>query len=71
MKIPTHTEFVDHIKKHLKKTGEKPSMFGRRVLGDSGAISRLYEGTDPRLSTVKRIADAIKKHEGDKDAPSS
>lgn len=59
MKVPTHKEFTDHIKDHLKQTGEKPSSFGRRVLGDSGAIPRLFEGTDPRLSTMQRILKAI------------
>lgn len=60
MEVPTHKEFINHIKDHLEETGEKPSSFGRRVLGDSGAIPRLFEGTDPRLSTVQRILRAIK-----------
>ena len=59
MKIPNQKEFTDHIKDHLKVTGEKPSSFGRRVLGDSGAIPRLFEGTDPRLSTMHKILKAI------------
>jgi predicted transcriptional regulator len=61
MKIPSQKEFTEHIKDHLKVTGEKPSSFGRRVLGDSGAIPRLFEGTDPRLSTMQRILKAIEK----------
>lgn len=60
MKIPTHEEFVEHVQTHLEKSGEKPSTFGRRVLGDSGAITRLFEGTDPRLSTMQKIDRAIK-----------
>lgn len=59
MKIPSHAEFIDYLKKHLAKTGEKPSAFGRRVLGDSGAIARLIDGTDPRLSTVQKIVRTI------------
>ena len=59
MEVPTQKQFTDHIKKHLDETGEKPSSFGRRVLGDSGAIPRLFEGTDPRLSTMHRILKAI------------
>ena len=47
------------LKDHLQETGEKPSSFGRRVLGDSGAIPRLFEGTDPRLSTMHKILKAI------------
>ena len=60
MKIPTHSEFIDYVKGHLEKTGEKPSSFGRRVLGDSGAITRLIEGTDPRLSTMQKVDKAVK-----------
>lgn len=59
MELPSHKQFTDHIKQHLKETGEKPSVFGRRVLGDSGAIFRLFDGTDPRLSTMQRILKAI------------
>ncbi len=59
MKIPTQKDFIEYIKKHLTSTGEKPSSFGRRVLNDSGAIPRLFEGTDPRLSTMNKIGDAI------------
>lgn len=61
MKVPSHKDFIDYIKKHLETTGEKPSSFGRRVLGDSGAIPRLFEGTDPRLSTMQRILKVIEK----------
>jgi predicted transcriptional regulator len=57
--VPSQKEFTDHIKDHLAVTGEKPSSFGRRVLGDSGAIPRLFEGTDPRLSTMHKILKAI------------
>jgi len=59
MKLPTQKQFVKYIKDYLEESGEKPSSFGRRVLGDSGAIPRLYEGTDPRLSTMHRILTAI------------
>jgi predicted transcriptional regulator len=60
MEIPTRKQFIKHIKDHLDETGEKPSSFGRRVLNDSGAIPRLYEGTDPRLSTMRKIVCGIK-----------
>ena len=64
MKIPTQKEFVNYIKDHLEETGEKPSSFGRRVLNDAGALSRLYGGTNPRLSTMNDIAAAIKEVTG-------
>lgn len=60
MEIPTHEGFVDYVLKYLERSGEKPSSFGRRVLGDSAAIIRLIEGTDPRLSKVQKIDRAIK-----------
>lgn len=58
MKIPTHQDFIKYVTDHLEKSGEKPSAFGRRVLGDSAAITRL-ETTDPRLSTMQKIVTAI------------
>lgn len=59
MKIPSHVEFINYIKDYLKISGETQSKFGYRVLGDSGAMTRLIEGTDPRLSTVKKVCEAI------------
>lgn len=64
MKLPTHREFVDYINRHLEETKQKPSAFGRRVLNDSGAVPRLIEGTDPRLSTMHTIVDAIEEDGG-------
>ena len=60
MKIPTNKQFAEHVKKSLIKSGIKPATFGRDVLNDSGAIHRLFKGTNPRLSTVIKIAKAIK-----------
>lgn len=62
MNVPTLKQFRAFISKYLEESGEKPSSFGRRVLNDSGAIPRLLDEenpTDPRLSTVNKIADAI------------
>ncbi len=67
MKIPSHNDFIEYVQQYLTKSGEKPSSFGRRVLGDSGAITRLIEGTDPRLSTMQKIVKAIQ--EKTKNAP--
>lgn len=65
MKLPTKIEFVNYVKDHLSKTGEKPSAFGRRVCNDSGVLSRLFNGTDPRLTTMITINDAIVKEAKD------
>ncbi len=59
MEIPSEHEFIEFILNHLKKTGEKPSQFGRRVLGDSAAVNRLIEGNDPRMSTARKIVHTI------------
>lgn len=59
--IPTHQEIIDDVNEHLEKTGERPSSFGRRVLGDSSAVARMADGTDPRLSTIQKIYEAINK----------
>lgn len=64
MEIPTHKEWTEYIKAHLVRSGEKPSAFGRRVLGDSSAVTSLIEGNDPRLSTMLKIERAIRVKEG-------
>ena len=59
MKIPTHVEMLKHIEEYLSKTGMKAHDFGKKYLNDSGAVSRLKKGADPRLSTVQKIYKAI------------
>jgi len=63
MEIPTNKEWVEYIKSHLTRTGEKQSSFARRVLGDSSALTRLAEGSDIRLSTMHKIERAIRAKE--------
>ncbi len=54
-------ELIAIINKHLKKTGETPSSFGRRVLGDQSFLWKLKNyGREPRDETVKKIVKAIK-----------
>lgn len=59
--LPTHEEFVKYVYNFLEESDIKPSMFGRKVLNDSGSIQRLKEGTDPRLSTLHKICEEIEK----------
>ena len=62
MNIPTIEEFKQYIRDHLARTGESPTSFGTRVMKDAGGMSRLLkeDGTDPRLSTMRKIDKAIK-----------
>lgn len=58
--LPSHEEFVKYVYDFLEQSNTKPSMFGRMALNDSGSIQRL-NGTDPRLSTMLKICEAIEK----------
>jgi predicted transcriptional regulator len=57
--IPTHEDLIKDIENHLKKSDVKPHEFGKEHFNDSGAISRLKKGADPRLSTVIKIYNII------------
>lgn len=59
--LPLHEEFVKYVYDFLEQSNIKPSMFGRMALNDSGSIQRLKDGTDPRLSTMLKIYEAIEK----------
>lgn len=59
--LPSHEEFVKYVYDFLEQSNIKPSMFGRMALNDSGSIQRLKDGTDPRLSTMLKICEAIEK----------
>lgn len=58
-KFPTEEEFVSDIEAHLEANEMSPSEFGKKVLNDSSAISRIKEGTDVRMSTGRKIYGAI------------
>ena len=58
--IPTHVQLLEAVEAHLHKTGMKAHIFGQEFLGDSGAVSRLRKGQDPRLSKVLKIWNIIK-----------
>lgn len=60
IKIPTHEKLIQDIEEYLSKTGMKSHVFGKQFLNDSGAVSRLRNGADPRLSKVIKIYKAIK-----------
>jgi len=55
MKIPSSKQIVKDIDSYLKKHNMRAHVFGRDVLNDSGAVFRLRDGRNPRLSTVEKI----------------
>lgn len=55
MKIPTHKELVADIEAYIDQNNMTPTIFGKKFLSDSGSVSRLKSGSDPRLSTVQKI----------------
>ncbi len=55
MNIPTREKLIKDIDKFCKEHKIKAHSFGRSVLRDSGAVSRLKKGSNPRLSTIQRI----------------
>jgi predicted transcriptional regulator len=58
--IPTHEELLADIDRYLKKLQMRSHDFGKKFLNDSGAVSRLRNGADPRLSTVQKIYKVLK-----------
>jgi len=57
--------FIHRINNHFELTGEDPIKFGRRATGNSRFIEQLQAGANPRLDTVQRVLDYIRraKHE--------
>lgn len=57
--VPSHKKLINDIDEYLTKTGMKAYDFGKKFLNDSGAITRIRQGNNPRLSTVQKIYDII------------
>ena len=55
--------FIAQINLHLMETGEDPRKFGRRATGNSRFIEQLQAGANPRLDTVQRVLDHIRRAE--------
>lgn len=64
--LPTHEEFVEYVYACLESSGIKCSMFGRKYLSDSAAISRL-KSTNLTLSTMHKICAGIEEIRKNKD----
>jgi len=63
--MPTFTEqFLAAIEGYLRRTGTKPTEFGRQALGDPSLVLNLRRGRSPRLKTVERVIDFIRRNGG-------
>lgn len=54
----TQDELVALVERHLARTGETPTSFGRRVAKDGNLVADLKVGRSPRLRLVERIVAA-------------
>lgn len=43
------------IERYLRKTGTKPTRFGRDAVGDPQFVADLRNGREPREATVRRV----------------
>ncbi len=51
------------IRKHLKDTGQPPTVFGREAIGDTTLISSLRNGRELRAKTEAKIRSYIEGHQ--------
>lgn len=47
-------QFAAEVAAFLKKTGMKPTTFGREALGDPSFVPTLEQGRAPNLNTIER-----------------
>jgi hypothetical protein len=47
--------FVARVEEFLKRTGIKPSEFGRQAIGDRAFVTNLRRGRSPTLATADRV----------------
>ena len=48
-------QFRNEIEAYLKRTGTKPSTFGRSFVCDPGFVSRIRAGGEARPSTIEKV----------------
>jgi hypothetical protein len=66
--MPTHyrrmsirSDLIKEIADFLKETGEYPTLFGLKAVGDRALMISLGKGRDPQTKTVERIRAYIAK----------
>ena len=55
-------QFRNEIEAYLRRTGTKPSTFGRSFLCDPGFVSRIRAGGEARPSTIEKVRAKMRKH---------
>lgn len=55
----TESELLAIITEYLRVTGENPTSFGKRVLGDPNFVGDLREGRSPSLRVVRKVMTAM------------
>lgn len=53
-----HDDLTAMIDRHLARTGESPTAFGRRICGDPNLVRDLNAGRHPKIDLYERIMDA-------------
>jgi predicted transcriptional regulator len=62
--MKTFTEqFLDAVEDHLKRTGTKPTEFGRQATGDPSLVLSLRRGRSPTLATADKVLAFIRQQE--------
>lgn len=61
MIIPTHAQIINDLELFIKSKGLKPTAFSKSYFNDSSFVKRLREGSDPRLSTVIKVYQILKR----------
>lgn len=57
--------FIARVEDFLKRTGFKPSEFGKQAVGDSAFVTNLRRGRSPTLATADRVMAFIAELEAD------
>jgi hypothetical protein len=55
--------FLKDIERFLKRTGMKPTAFGKEAVGDGNFVTDLREGRAPSLRLVERVNSYIRSHQ--------
>jgi hypothetical protein len=60
--------FIAQVEAFLKRTGFKPTEFGRQAVGDSGFVLNLRRGRSPTLATADKVLAFIARLEAEEQA---
>jgi len=58
---PTARELLTEIERYLHQHGLDPTTFGLRAMHDGNFIPRLRGGRTPRLQTIDRVRDFMRR----------